>query len=699
MIRAIALVSAAGLAASAMAQTAPPTLNILVRNTDAIPGVTDASAIWSTSSTTGAFNAPAIDQWGNVNFRGRMTGTTTLPNPNGGTALPTAEGIWYGGQWNGTGGTGTLSLVSRFGYGLLPTGSSRFDAATNPANGLGNNPPSASGPWGLPTTYNFNNFPMSPNGNMLIGYNGMTAPTAAQVNAGTLTNVNGIIQGGTTTVNSVNTTRTGNDAAMFIGTKALPSNGPTGTTLNIAGQRGDQMPNTAGAIMSLAPAGTTNNIKVDNQGRTVLNWSFRDNFGDSTAIPPIGQTGLPSNRAALYYGSPGNMQMVYRIGTNNASPWNQTGPVTNAQGTFNVTQVDYSWIPAAGAILSGTGDAVANGAGQLVFGTTMAADTALGVTAGNSELLASRTAGGAISVIAREGAPTGVIPNVSYGADTAGLFSVFNVGGNGGFNNSGRYLFSTVLANTGASGPITAGVNNGAIFTGTVGGSPRLLRQQGDDAPGLGGDPFNPVTLNINANSVNGMRMNNANQTLWVADLAGAGVNTAAGQPNTSSALYLTQLAADGSISSDTLLARRGDLMPGGYGASGLRWGGFFNAILNGAGQFVLNTTPQNGLGSTTGQSSILLAWDPQTGFQKVLQVGDVINGITVASFSLDTGYSAEGTANAFNDSGLLTFSIVGVNVSGVRQSAVITTRIIPAPGAAGLLGLAGLAAARRRRR
>ncbi|MBY0262840.1 MAG: hypothetical protein K2Q20_10875 [Phycisphaerales bacterium] len=693
MIRAIALVSAAGLAASALAQTAPPTLSFLVRNTDAIPGVSDANAIWNNTGTNGAFNAPALDQWGNVMFRGRMLNTTTVPNPNGGTALVTNEGIWYGGQWNGTGGTGTLSLVSRFGYGLLPTGSTRYDATTNLANGLGNNPPSASGPWGLAGSYNFNNFPMSPNGNMLIGYNSMNAPTNAQVNAGTLTNVNGIISGGSVVVGGVTTLRTSNDAAMFIGTKALPSSGPAATTLTIAGQRADQMPNTAGAILSLAPAGTTNSMRVDNQGRVVLNWSFRENWGDS-----LPNAAAVSNRAALYYGSPGNMQMIYRVGTNNASAWNQTGPVTNAQGTFNITQVDYSWLPVAGATLSGAGDASANGAGELVFGTTMSTDAALGVGPANADLLAHRTASGAISVVGREGAPTGVIPNVSYASDAGGFTPIFTTSTNGVLNNSGRYIYSAALANTGASGPITTGVNSTAIFTGKVGSTPRLFHQAGEDAPSLGGDPFNPILLSV-TNSANSVRLNNANQALWVADLTGAGVNTAAGQPNSSSALYLTQMAADGAISSDMLLARRGDLMPSGYGAAGLRWGGFFNTILNGAGQFVFSTTPQNGVGSTTGQQSILLAWDPQTGFQKIVQVGEVINGITVSSFSLDTGTTAEGTANAFSDTGILTFSITGVAVGGVRQSAIVTTRIIPAPGTAALLGVAGIAAARRRRR
>ena len=73
-------------------------------------------------------------------------------------------------------------------------------------------------------------------------------------------------------------------------------------------------------------------------------------------------------------------------------------------------------------------------------------------------------------------------------------------------------------------------------------------------------------------------------------------------------------------------------------------------------------------------------------------------NSNPLAIFSFDTSgttselsYSAEGVANMFADG-----NIFGTPID--TQFVVISDRLVPAPGAAAVLGLGGLVAARRRR-
>jgi hypothetical protein len=686
MNRALVLMSAAGLAASAaMAQTAPPSLEFVVRSTDAIPGISDAGATFTGSNN---MFTPSIHSNGNVGFRANLTGAIAAANPLGGT-VATGTAYFYGGVWTGTGGTGTMAPIARLGYGWLPTGGANLDAsgANILSNGMGgvfgagNSAPAASGPYGLPTSLSYLQPNLAPNGRMLVAYGGMTTPTAAQFTAGNRT-VNGITSGSASAP-----VRQTNNRAAWQGFVTPGANATQTNDLSLIVQTNDLAVNTNGSVYNGAVDNLIPSQRIDNQGRFLNFQSLRPNTGDT------GANG--TNDGALYYGSSqATTQMIFRLGTNNTSAWNQT--------SGNVTQVDYSWLPVSGSVIgSWDNNQHANGAGEVVTGIRLREDAGLGVSSTNWEVLARRSSTGVMSVIGQEGTPTG-IPGINF-ASTArtgsGFFvfedTVFNTASHAAFANDGKLLYGTILANGSGGSSITAGVNDQAVMIHSPSGGNKIFRQKGDAAPFLD-DDFDPVKLDITTNT-GSLRLNNSNQVVWNATLTGAGVNTAAGAPNTSSALYLSALNPDGSVASDTLLARRGDPMPGGL--SHLRWGNFSSVLLNNAGQIVFQTTTQNALGSTTNMPTYLMAWDPMTGFQKILATGDIFNGMPIGAFSLNTNTSGENTNDGFTDNGWLAFRVgtpFGLNPA---QSAIIRTQIVPAPGAGSLLALAGVAALRRRRR
>ena len=145
---AAAAVAAIG-AVSLVAAPANAALELVIKNTNAVPGI--AGAQWN---TTNPFQTPSIDQSGNVGFRGVMlSGVGSVTTADNNT-------MWYGAPAG-------LNLVARTG---------------NQAPGL---------PAGVnATAFNSQNLPMSPNGQLWFG-SSTTAPNGyvATGPAGSLTKV------------------------------------------------------------------------------------------------------------------------------------------------------------------------------------------------------------------------------------------------------------------------------------------------------------------------------------------------------------------------------------------------------------------------------------------------------------------------------------------------------------------------------
>ncbi len=153
VVRTVAVIAAAGAAASASAVSSPY-LGLVVKNTDSVPGVATPGQVWATGSS-GAFLAPSIDDNGNVVFRATLAGTDIITSGN----TANNQGVWYGGPWMN--GAGNLTLVTRRGANNLPTNS-------GPTNGVF-------------TSFGVTNFAIAPNGkfelggSLLVGSNGITS--------------------------------------------------------------------------------------------------------------------------------------------------------------------------------------------------------------------------------------------------------------------------------------------------------------------------------------------------------------------------------------------------------------------------------------------------------------------------------------------------------------------------------------------
>lgn len=414
--------------------------------------------------------------------------------------------------------------------------------------------------------------------------------------------------------------------------------------LNRVASRSDAAPGTIGAIFNTNMTDMAPNRPINNAGQSVFSGSLTG--GDTVAGQNSGGIWIASNS--------GDVSMIMRTG--DAAP----GSV-------------------GGSVFNNTNNPSLNGSGEVAFDTFLRQGVGT-VDALNDGVLATNV-GGSLSVIAQEAqpVPVGSMPGVTFASLPNAVGSPRSPITLAGLNNSGRTLYSASL-----SGAVTPGVDDTAIFT-HAGGNTQTLIRRGDAAP-VSGATYSAISGNAN----NSIRLNNNDNVLVSASLVQSGGITAAND----AALWISQVGG-----SSTVLMQEGDDVGaalGDAGLSGVLFGSALNILFNNADQAVF-TTVLTGTGVTAANDRALFAWDPTDGLMLVAREGQEIFGINVTSFGTFNTASGEGGSQGLSDTGWLAFTIGGTTASGGNASAVIRTNI-PAPGAAVLLGLGGLAISRRRR-
>lgn len=431
----------------ASAGSAHAALELVIKNTDTVPGI--GGVAWAASSM---FQPPSIDSTGRVGFRGTLlTGTGGVTSSNNAT-------MWYGGP-------GGLGLVARTGEQApgLPSGN----------NQLG---------------FNSQNLPLSPNGNMWFG--GTTTAPSGYIATGTFGGLTKVARNGetlpgasaalnlnpasTSSYTNINNTgqtaisgsMVGNISGMWVGNSSnlelaflagqtytgLPSattiksvqtaymiNGSGayysglimnntggftsndneylvtrafgGTGFNVLAHEGDAAPGAGGATYL---RGLFNSILNNDDSVFFIGTGNFNNTGHAVYSTGLEGTGVTAaNNAAVFYHDGASAQMFRRRG-------DAFGPISGATYAFNNTQ-------AFNIRLNNNDELVMNA--SLTVG-------AGGVTSSNDSVLVRSTLGSAAdTLLAREGSAVPITAGALWGTSFGTILQ----------NNAGQIVFSTTL--------------------------------------------------------------------------------------------------------------------------------------------------------------------------------------------------------------------------------------------------------------
>lgn len=407
---------------------------------------------------------------------------------------------------------------------------------------------------------------------------------------------------------------------------------------------------------------------LNNAGQVLFSGSLVSNGAGSDTID-IGPT---ANNAAVYVGSSyGTLDLVYRVGTTVVS-----GPGVTPNAVMGYT------------INNGL-----NGSGKIAGSTFLREGVGDVPVTGNNDGVIVTNHGGSLRVVATEGGNAPGLPGVQFASLPGGWFgpesSFFT--GSQYFNNNGRILYGAAL-----SGAVTDGVDNYAFFVHNANANTNSVAMR------LGASSSSIVfgTTHASLPSPYDARLNNNNKVVFVNDVAGAGVND-----DNNNVLWMRNL----NTSSNTLVAREGFELGGLDQRSdlfGVRLGGMYQTILNNNDTLVFSAS-LTGAGVTFDNDQAIFAWDEVGGLTMVLRKGDNLGtngaGISnladfiVSGFSYANGADSEGGSIGLSDGNWLAINVSDSAEFDVRNSMLLRVRI-PAPGAASVLALAGLVAARRRR-
>lgn len=473
-----------------------------------------------------------------------------------------------------------------------------------------------------------------------------------------------------------------NDVGTWAG---LPS------VLSVATREGTVAPGTGGALFGggqfLAGFGDGGHIAV------------RSSLTGSGVIT----SGGTANSVGLWTGLPGSLGLLAR--ENTAAPG--LGGALFAVGGFSSAALTI------------------NPAGQTAFFANLRTAVA-GVTAANDRTLWTGTPG-SLALVAREG--------MTAPGTTGANFNVLP--STVAFNSAGHVAFTGSLT----GGDSVTGVNSSGLWVGPAGGLSLAVRQ-GDAAPGTGSALFGSAldpTLNASGrvlfrSSLTGAGVDSTNDAgIWsglpgslelvarkgdAAPGVASGVFTSVGtslrQYSGAERVVFNGLVNDGGPTnrsglwhgvpgSISKIAVTGDVAPG---IPGAMFGETFAGVSSNSVGQVAFTAALTGTGIDPSNDLGLFVADAFGNLELVLRKGELFDVDadpmstdlrTISDIRLAGGSAlVDGRSSAFNDSGLLAIQLFFTD----NTAAVVTARIplIPAPGAAVMLGLAASVASRRRR-
>lgn len=308
-------------------------------------------------------------------------------------------------------------------------------------------------------------------------------------------------------------------------------------------------------------------------------------FSSSFSSPSQQPTGLNAGGAVLFRSSliAGDV-----VGTTNNDAW-FTGPASNL--TLAIRKGDAGPI---GSTISSLGFvSQLNSTGQFVTDITYALGTgAPPATSVDDRAIWMYTPGFGVEEILREGSPSS-IPGVVHGSATNAW--VVNTGACT-FNASGNLIINSDLQGIG----VTNGVNDRGVFIVGSGGTQSLVIRRGDAAPGVPGAVVDAVN----------------NTSLQLAD--SGFVAFQASMLGTSGTTNDSGIWA-GMPGNLQLVLREGDVAPGaGGGTFGQTTG--FSMLMNNKGQLLITNSVVGGAGN-----SCLFMWDPIVGVVPVIVFNDLL--------------------------------------------------------------------------
>lgn len=408
---------------------------------------------------------------------------------------------------------------------------------------------------------------------------------------------------------------------------------------------------------------------LNNAGQVMINGSLVSNGPGSDTI----DFGPNANTAAVYVGSSyGTLDLVYRVGTTVIA-----GPGVTPN-----------------AVLGSTISSSLNGGGKIAGATYLREGVGDSPVTGTNDGVVITNHGGVLRAVAAEGGNVPGLPGVQYAQFAGGWFgpeSPFATGPQS-FNNNGRILYFAALA-----GGVTDGVDNYAFFVHNANTSTTSTAMR------LGSSASSLVfgTTHASLPTAYESRLNNNNKVVFVNDIAGSGVDD-----SNNNVLWMRNL----NTSSNTLVAREGRALDGldqRTDLYGVSLGSMFQTILNNKDTIVFSSY-LTGAGVTFDNDLAVFAWDEVGGLTMILREGDNLgtNGSGVSSLadfvvsfmSYSTDGTSEGGSLSLSDGNWLALNVVDSLADFDARNSMILRVQIPAPGAAGLLALGGLIAARRRR-
>lgn len=462
----------------------------------------------------------------------------------------------------------------------------------------------------------------------------------------------GTYTAGTSVFNSIQI-NDGGDWAMRLGA----STGLFGSVAGVptrAMLSGDAAPGTGGGSYSSSASGMP---LFNNAGHVGYIANLANN---AAATPPIISTpSSDANNAGLWVGTPGSTSLVLRR--------NDAVTALDAGGNVRVGSLSNLTLSM-------------NGSGRYVVQAALQGAVTTGTGVGSNDAMIATNRNGSLEVIAREGwaAPdsTGAASADEYRA--LGSSSI-------GFNDAGHVAFTSSLRN--AAGTQTFG---SALFTDTGSGVLRSVGRNGETAPAIQSNnpgEFAGATWGFFSNVV----LNGAGQVAFSTTLGNVPSGTGSTLITMDTADNFTKVARQGEVAIPDGAPLGGDAFFTGFSSTAFNSAGgmVFQATLNGAGVF----------GGPGGNNSAMFAYTPEGGYCVIARTGtefEVAPGdvrIVSSLGGLTTSGGEDGAAQSLNENGYFTFSLSFAD----GTSGVFVTRI-PAPGAAPLLALAGLAACRRRR-